>query len=102
MSSITPDTTAIFKYSSATPDDAALKAVLASAAGNELLVGPEHIFAQAKSTPVYVNTTGADVVLSRKYLEHGIGRVIDITSIPDLKANWVFRLEFISYREDAF
>ena len=45
---------------------------------------------------IYAGMTGTDVLIDRRVVGHAILHYADISDLVDLKANWVWRPEFLS------
>ena len=97
MAGTAPDETSKFMYTMATTTDAQLLALLGTPTGNLFKVGPEHCLAKcARGTKLFDSVVGGEVILNASYCSWVYVRVIDITGVAKIKANWVFRAEFLS------
>ena len=89
MAGAAPDATSLLHLTSPAANDAALKALLGSAAGKNFRVGPEHFLAKsAGDTAIVVGPDGNDFLVSWPRLDWLILRAVDI------KGNWLLRPAF--------
>ena len=89
------DATLLLHLTSPAANDAALKALLGSAAGKNFRVGPEHFLAKsAGDTAIVVGPDGNDFLVSWPRLDWLILRAVDVTEIAGIKANWLLRPAF--------
>ena len=79
MAGTAPDATSLFKLGGAAATDAAFRALLGTATGDYLRVGPEHWLYKSASrvTSVTLRRTAADAEVGYAAVDWLVGRVVD-------------------------
>ena len=97
MSGHAPDATSLFNLVSPAATDDELKSLLASAAGKNFRVSSQHFLSKAAvDTAIVVGfAAGTDVLVDWGMTDWLFGRVVDITALSGIQANWVFRPAFL-------